>query len=359
MCGVTLLAQNFEEILDQEECFMQAISIIIPMYGVEKYLHRCLDSVLNQTFTDWQAICVDDGSPDASGAIAEEYARRDKRFVVIHQENAGRAVARNTGLHHATGEFVMFLDADDFIHPQTMEMTYYMTRRDDTDIVSYTYDTMYRFRLKARRFLGMDIDNVIPFGMNRRYGPENVCSLVTNNIFKYVTEQDNNMFNMNRQWMIKHCEVWKHLYRRSLIKDIHFIKGILFEDFPWWSAVILKNPRATILNLPLYYYCPHFDKHLISNEHLQTINSLCLGIEHTFSLYNDAANQYQFQMWNKKILWSFIDTAFQETRHIHDMADLNMARDKFIKLCKMGVFDFPPNQKMRKLRSEILRFVGA
>ena len=173
---------------------MQAISIIIPMYGVEKYLRRCLDSVMNQTFTDWQAICVDDGSPDNSGKIAEEYAKRDKRFMVIHQDNGGLSDARNMGMKHATGEYIMFLDSDDFIHPQTMEMTYYMARRDDTDIVTYTYDRSYRFGLIVRHFLGMNTDWVKPFGIHRRYGPECVCSLITNDIFKYATEKTHNQY---------------------------------------------------------------------------------------------------------------------------------------------------------------------
>lgn len=337
----------------------QAISVIIPMYAVDKYLRRCLDSVLNQTFTDWQAICIDDGDPGNSGKIAEEYARRDKRFVVIHQENGGRADARNTGIQHATGEYIMFLDGDDFIHPQTMEMTYYMARRDDSDVVSYTYDDVYNFHLKVRHFFGMNTNQITPWGLNRRYGPENVCSLVTNNIFKYITEQSGGIFNPNRQWLIKGCDVCKHLYRRSLVVDIKFIDGILFEDFPWWSAVILKNPRTTILNLPLYYYTPKFDKFILPNKYLATIDGLCAGIENAFMLYHDNATPYQFQMWNKKILWSFIKNAFDNVQYITDASALNMVRDKFSKLCKIGVMDFPPTGKMRKLRGEILKFVGA
>ena len=102
------------------------ISIIIPMWGVEKYLRRCLDSVKNQTFTDWTAICVDDGSPDKSGEIAEEYAAKDKRFIVVHKENGGLSDARNAGMPYADGEYIMYLDSDDFIHPQTMEIAYNM-----------------------------------------------------------------------------------------------------------------------------------------------------------------------------------------------------------------------------------------
>lgn len=88
-------------------------SIIIPVYNVAPYLRECLDSVLAQTFGDWEAICVDDGSTDGSGAILDEYAVRDKRFRVVHQPNAGVATARNKGLEETTGQWVLFLDADD------------------------------------------------------------------------------------------------------------------------------------------------------------------------------------------------------------------------------------------------------
>ena len=88
-------------------------SIIIPVYNVAPYLRECLDSVLAQTFTDWEAICVDDGSTDDSGAILDEYVARDKRFRVIHQKNAGVSAARNRALQVALGEWITFLDGDD------------------------------------------------------------------------------------------------------------------------------------------------------------------------------------------------------------------------------------------------------
>ena len=139
------------------------------MYGVEKYLRRCLDSVLNQTFTDWQAICVDDGSPDKSGEIAEEYAERDGRFVVLHKENGGLSDARNYGMPHATGEYIMYLDSDDFIHPQTMEIAWDLAQHNNSDIVSFTYDRFYRPQLMVYHKLGLDTDNVVPFGIRKKY----------------------------------------------------------------------------------------------------------------------------------------------------------------------------------------------
>ena len=98
------------------------ISIIIPIYKVEKYLQSCLDSVLAQTFKDWEAICVNDGSPDNSGKILTEYAKKDPRIKIITQNNQGPSVARNNGLKQANGKYIFFLDSDDFIHPQLLEI---------------------------------------------------------------------------------------------------------------------------------------------------------------------------------------------------------------------------------------------
>lgn len=94
---------------------MPKISVVIPVYKVEKYLRRCLDSLQSQTMTDWQAICIDDGSPDSCPKILDEYAAVDSRFVVLHKQNQGVSAARNDGIKNATGEYIHFLDADDWI----------------------------------------------------------------------------------------------------------------------------------------------------------------------------------------------------------------------------------------------------
>ena len=97
------------------------ISIIIPIYNVEKYLRQCLDSVVNQTYQDWEAILVDDGSSDGSPAIYDEYAKKDSRFKVVHQANGGVSSARNIGLNKAHGEWLIFLDADDMLKNNALE----------------------------------------------------------------------------------------------------------------------------------------------------------------------------------------------------------------------------------------------
>ena len=93
---------------------MPLISIIVPVYKVEQYLHNCLNSVLAQSYTNWELILVDDGSPDSCGTICDEYTQKDNRIKVIHKENGGLSSARNAGLGVMTGEFVSFLDSDDF-----------------------------------------------------------------------------------------------------------------------------------------------------------------------------------------------------------------------------------------------------
>ena len=97
-----------------------AVSVVVPAYGVEAYLPACLDSLLAQTWATWEAIVVDDGSPDGSGEIAEEYAARDPRFKVVHVQNGGLGSARNVGADHAEGEFLTFLDSDDVLPPEAL-----------------------------------------------------------------------------------------------------------------------------------------------------------------------------------------------------------------------------------------------
>ena len=112
---------------------MPKISVIVPVYNVEKYLHRCINSILAQTFTDFELLLIDDGSKDNSGAICDEYATRDSRVRVFHKENGGASSARNQGLDNASGEWIAFVDSDDYVLHDFME-TYMMMCKDYTDL---------------------------------------------------------------------------------------------------------------------------------------------------------------------------------------------------------------------------------
>lgn len=335
---------------------MPKISIIIPVYNVEKYLRRCLDSVINQTFTDWQAICVNDGCTDKCGQILEEYAAHDKRFMILKKTHDGPSGARNLALKHATGEYIMCLDSDDFIHPQTMEINLYLAMRDKADMVAFTYDRAYRPYLMVRHLLGLDTEDVVPYAFNKKYKISKITTRKTDDVFKYATERSHNPFNLHRKWLIKHCHVWKNMYRRDLIKDIKFIEGILFEDFPWWSEVLLKNPRTTIMNLPLYFYRPNFKGIVLSAKQALIMTSLFVGLEDIYAKYKKYANDYQMKKWTENFLWFFIARAYNKIKYLKSDKDLKIAKNGFIKLNEHGVLDNVPKQWC-KLKEKICQFI--
>ena len=336
---------------------MPAISIIIPVYNVEKYLRRCLDSVQNQTFQDWEAICVNDGSPDNSAAILSEYAARDGRFKIVTKENGGLSDARNAGMRHAQGEFIMYLDSDDFIHPQTMEIAHFLAVRDGSDIVSFTYDRIYRPQLMVRHILKMDTDGVVPGRMHKKYNPASVKTLVTDDVYAYATERAHNMFNPRRRWLIKHCQVWKNMYRRSLIADTPFIKGILFEDFPWWSAIMLRRPRTVITKLPLYFYMPNASSVLNSSKALRMIESIVVGLKYTFDLYSKNATGSEFAHFQREFLWPFIIISMRKVRELDNEKDLITAARDINKLYLHGVMDNPPTRRAHRYHRRIQEFL--
>lgn len=116
---------------------MKSVSVIIPVYNVEKYLPKCLDSVIGQTYKNLEIICVNDGSPDNSAAILESYAEKDGRIRIINQENTGLSGARNTGIEAATGDYIVFLDSDDWMDTETIETAMQYTEKADTVMWGY------------------------------------------------------------------------------------------------------------------------------------------------------------------------------------------------------------------------------
>ena len=115
------------------------VSVIVPVYNVEKYLDRCITSIVNQTYHNLEIILVNDGSPDTSPQICEEWAQRDSRIHVIHQKNAGPGIARNTGLDNAHGAYVCFVDSDDYIAEDTVEKAYTLITKEQADVVVYGF----------------------------------------------------------------------------------------------------------------------------------------------------------------------------------------------------------------------------
>lgn len=123
---------------------MPKVSIIVPVYKAEKYLHRCIDSILSQSFIDWECFLVDDGSPDRSGAICDEYVQKDARIHVIHKENGGVSSARNVALGRITGKWLVFVDSDDCLYPNALQRWVEVAEQNNLDLIQCHFNREYK-----------------------------------------------------------------------------------------------------------------------------------------------------------------------------------------------------------------------
>lgn len=278
------------------------ISVIIPVYNTEKYISRCLESLISQTYSEWEAICVDDGSRDLSGQILDGYAGKDERIKVFHINNGGASHARNYALDRAKGDFLMLVDSDDFLHPQTMMLCMEAMERDHSDLVTFRYHHPYRTRAMIRHFLHMT-DPAVKF---RKYELSKVESKVSDDIFLWATEYSKPK-DIDRKWAIKHCHPVKCLYRRERIEGLRFIEGIIYEDFPWWSAILLRTRRVTMLTLPLYFYYPNFSGYILSSTTKYRIESLKKTIDSAKAIFEKEGTEYQRKQWEKNFLIPFMN----------------------------------------------------
>lgn len=137
------------------------ISIIVPVHQAEKFIRRCLDSIVNQTFSDWECILVDDGSIDLSGAVCDEYAEKDSRLRVIHQANRGVSVARQVALDASRGEYIAFADSDDWVEPKWLEKLYRKITGEGVDMVICDFERILADRTEYRVGCGTSMNNTL------------------------------------------------------------------------------------------------------------------------------------------------------------------------------------------------------
>ena len=288
---------------------MSYISVIIPVYNCGQFLRRCLDSLVNQSFKDWEAICINDGSKDNSGAILDEYAAKDNRFKVVHKVNEGVSEARNTALNLVESEYIIFVDSDDFLHPQTMEICAHFALRDNSDIVAYTYNRRYRTLQMIGNILHLPEPKKL---RHTRYKIERIESLTTDNIFDWATEYSHPNGNQDKKWLVKHCQPWRCAYRTSMIKDIKFIKGIIYEDFPWWGEVLMRTEKATIINLPLYYYYPNRGSYIFTSNEEKKIQSLKIALKAAEDIQSEDAQK--MESWKKNFITPFKSKLYKKLK---------------------------------------------
>jgi glycosyltransferase involved in cell wall biosynthesis len=227
------------------------VSVVVPIYKVEKYLSRCLESILAQTYKNLEIVLVDDGSPDKCGYIAKSYANSDNRITVLQKENGGLSDARNYGIKYVTGDYTLFVDSDDWLDPKMIENMVRVSEKFEADVVQsafyYAYDD---YLLFDSRVFVIEAPPIV-------YDNKLVMTQLV------INEKVKNF-------------AWGKLYKTVIIKDIPFKKGVLFEDVFWAHKVMQRVNKFVSINEPLYYYYQRGDS-IVSTytpRHLDIIKGL-------------------------------------------------------------------------------------
>lgn len=256
------------------------ISVIVPVYNVEKYLARCVDSIINQTYKDYELLLIDDGSTDNSGVICDQYAKSDNRIRVFHKKNGGLSDARNYGLDRVNGEYITFIDSDDFVGADYLSYLYTMIteRKADISIVSMmrTTSTEKSFCSSTHRCVEYMGDAALAAMIREKEFNESACA---------------------------------KLYKKELFDDIRYPKGKLFEDLLTVPFLIKSDTICVYSTIILYYYYQRES----SIMHTVDESNMCMWmygmdrlLEYTYKI-NSKAYIYAERRLVKAIFWRIID----------------------------------------------------
>ena len=226
---------------------MPLVSVIIPIYNAALYLQQCLDTIISQTLTDIEIICINDGSTDNTPQILEKYKKKDSRIKVLHQSNKGAGVARNLGLEHATGDYLSFLDADDFFDPSLLEEAHKRITEKKADIVIYRIQT---YDQNTEKYANAE------FAFAREY-------FTKKDPFSYLDMPDY-IFNSFQNW------TWNKMFRREFITEnnIRFQPLKRTNDLLFTCTALVLAKRITLLDKILAFYRIGTTDNLQSTNHL-------------------------------------------------------------------------------------------
>lgn len=292
---------------------MSEISIVVPIYMVEAYLGRCVDSILNQSFVDFEVLLVDDGSPDNCGKICNEYALKDPRIKVIHKKNGGLSDARNAGidwiLTNSTSEWITCIDSDDWVHPQYLELLYKAVKETDTKV------SICNFKRSSNMEVFEKLDNI-----------------------KTTVWKTNDFYTENN---VNAVVAWGKLYKKELFTDVRYPVGKLHEDEFTTHKLLFKDNDVSFVDYELYYYFTNNEGIMRSQWNLdnfrakpfeQTMDAWYERIAYFKSIGNDYMYRWQakFYIENIRLYFDII------RRHNENNDYLNVLRKRLRK----AIFEF-------------------
>lgn len=222
---------------------MVDVSIIVPVYNVENYLAACLDSLTCQSFENIEILCINDGSTDSSLNILEHYQKFDPRIKIINKENGGLSSARNAGLKIAEGKYILFVDSDDWISTNAVELLYNNAEKNNADLVIFDF-CCDNFKTKQKMIMTIE-----PMRKKYENKPFNNKVMETNT-YKYIP-----------------VNTWSKFYKTELIKGkTEFYEDMVFEDVPFWAWIYSHAQRITYLSEPLYFYRKNREGSIMMNN---------------------------------------------------------------------------------------------
>ena len=204
---------------------MKQVSVIVPVYNVEEYLRHCLDSIISQTYKNLEIILIDDGSMDDSGRICDEYVKNDKRIKVVHKENGGVSSARNAGIREVTSEYIVFIDSDDYVDANYVELLLNEIVSRDADIAITTHYVEYPNKMPVVR-----------------YEKERVVLNPHNAIDRMLYDEGIDI------------SPWGKIYKKELFSKIKYPEGRIFEDTAITPLLLMEAKKIAINNQPTYHY---------------------------------------------------------------------------------------------------------
>ena len=229
------------------------VSVIIPIYNVEKYLRKCLDSVIQQTYSNLEIICIDDGSPDNCGAIIDEYAQKDKRVIVIHQKNSGVSTARNRGLDIATGEYITFVDPDDWIEPHCYESAIHVFQNDKTiDLVQWAANVINNRNASEQEYQNLKYWHRVKFSGKLTLTPFTVIQMLYSpccNLFKAEIIKDLQLKYLD--FSVAEDVLFIAMYN-SKVQNVYFIPELLYNYMLNSTSAMKKHINNPISLLETY-----------------------------------------------------------------------------------------------------------
>ena len=267
------------------------LSIIIPVYNVEKYIHKCIDSVLAQTHKDFELILINDGSSDSCGGICNEYARSDGRIQVIHQKNSGLSAARNAGLEIAKGDYIGFVDSDDWIDKSMYENMIAEAKKFEADIVFCNY-----YKIEGKMLIVVN-EPIKP-------GVCDVSECIKLNLIDKI-----------------HNYVWNKIFRRHLFAAEQFTFGKAYEDVALTYKLFGKANKIVHINKPYYYYRQRADS-IVNSFNPRYIYDLFLFLREREE-YAKANHQEMFEHCSKMTAKAAM-TAYNR-QHVSEQKELTHA----------------------------------